>query len=70
MSSNNTCDTKSAISFSSSSSLTDSIEYVAALIGLGYNQKTADKIIRSLLEENPTLTIEDLIKESLKNLNK
>jgi len=43
---------------------------IAALIGLGYNQKTADRITRSLLEENPNLSIEDLIKESLKNLNK
>lgn len=53
-----------------SESFTVKDDAVAALIGLGYNQKTADKIIRSLLEENPTLTIEDLIKESLKNLNK
>lgn len=43
---------------------------VAALIGLGYNQKTADKIIRTLLEKNPSLTLENLIKESLKTLNK
>jgi len=43
---------------------------VAALMGLGYNQKTADKIIRSLLEENSSLSLEDLIKESLKSLNK
>lgn len=54
----------------SSETFTIKDDAVAALIGLGYNQKTADKIIRSLLEENPTLTIEDLIKESLKNLNK
>lgn len=54
----------------SSETFTVKDDAVAALIGLGYNQKTADKIIRSLLEENPTLTIEDLIKESLKNLNK
>jgi len=43
---------------------------VAALIGLGYNQKTADRITRSLLEDNPKLSIEELIRESLKNLNK
>ena len=43
---------------------------IAALIGLGYNQKTADRITRSLLEENPKLSIEELIRESLKNLNK
>lgn len=54
----------------SSETFTIKDDAVAALIGLGYNQKTADKIIRSLLEENANLTIEDLIKESLKNLNK
>ena len=43
---------------------------IAALIGLGYNQKTADSVTRSLLEENSELSIEDLIKESLKKLNK
>jgi len=43
---------------------------IAALIGLGYNQKTADKIIRNVLSENPKISLESLIKESLKNLNK
>lgn len=43
---------------------------VGALLGLGYNQKTAEKIIRNLLDENPTFTLEELIKESLRNLNK
>ena len=43
---------------------------IAALIGLGYNQKTADKIIRNILSENPKISLESLIKESLKNLNK
>lgn len=43
---------------------------IAALIGLGYNQKTADKVTRSLTEESPSLSLEDLIKESLKTLNK
>ncbi len=43
---------------------------IAALIGLGYNQKTADKIIRNVLSENPKISLEGLIKESLKNLNK
>ncbi len=42
---------------------------VAALIGLGYNQKTAELTTRKLLEQNPSLSIEDLIKESLKKLN-
>lgn len=43
---------------------------VAALIGLGYNHKTADNITRNLIEENSEISLEDLIKESLKKLNK
>ncbi len=43
---------------------------VTALIGLGYNQKTADKITRDILEGNPSISLEDLIKEALKNLSK
>ena len=54
----------------SSSTFTVKDDAVAALIGLGYNQKISDKAIRSLLESNSTLSLEDLIKESLKNLNK
>ena len=42
---------------------------IAALIGLGYNQKTAELTTRAILEKNPSLPIEDLIKESLKKLN-
>lgn len=43
---------------------------VAALTGLGYNQKAADRIIRNILESNPDLSIEDLIKEALVLMNK
>ncbi len=43
---------------------------ITALIGLGYNQKTADKITRDILENNPSISLEDLIKEALKNLSK
>ena len=43
---------------------------VAAIVGLGYNYKTADKLVRDLLVQNPSLSLEDLIKESLKNLTK
>jgi len=43
---------------------------IAALVGLGYNQKTADKVTRSLLDENSSFSLEDLIKESLKTLTK
>ncbi len=53
-----------------SGSFTVKDDAVAALIGLGYNQKVADKSIRTLLEKNPTYTLEELIKESLKSLNK
>jgi Holliday junction DNA helicase RuvA len=42
---------------------------IAALIGLGYNQKTADKIIRAILGEEPNITLEELVKKGLMNLN-
>lgn len=54
----------------SSETFTIKDDAIAALIGLGYNQKTAEKVIRSLVEENSSYGLEDLIKESLKNLNK
>ena len=54
----------------SASTFTVKDDAVAALVGLGYNQKIADKAIRSLLESNSSLSLEDLIKDSLKNLNK
>jgi len=54
----------------SSNTFTVKDDAVAALIGLGYNQKIADKVIRDLLTENSSLCLEDLIKESLKSLNK
>lgn len=60
----------------SSDSLVSSKSYsvkndaIAALIGLGYNQKTADSVTRALLDENSMISLEELIKESLKKLNK
>ncbi|AFH48027.1 Holliday junction resolvasome DNA-binding subunit [Ignavibacterium album JCM 16511] len=45
-------------------------EAVLALTTLGYNQKVAEKIVRDLLNENPTLSLEDLIRKSLSELNK
>ena len=42
---------------------------VTALVNLGYNQKTAEKAIRKILDENKSVSIEDLVKESLKILN-
>jgi Holliday junction DNA helicase RuvA len=45
-------------------------EALLALTTLGYNQKVADKIVRDLLSSNPSLTLEELIKKSLAELNK
>ncbi|BDQ03793.1 Holliday junction branch migration protein RuvA [Ignavibacterium sp.] len=45
-------------------------EAVLALSTLGYNQKVAEKIVRELLNENPKLSLEDLIRKSLSELNK
>lgn len=45
-------------------------EAVGALTTLGYNSKTADKIIRDILSAEPDLSLEELIKKSLSSLNK
>lgn len=45
-------------------------EAVSALTTLGYNSKVADKIIRDILSAEPDLSLEELIKKSLSNLNK
>ncbi len=44
-------------------------EAVAALTTLGYNAKTAEKVIRDILSEEQNPTIEDLIKKALGKLN-
>lgn len=44
-------------------------EAVSALTTLGYNSKTADKVIRDILVENANISLEDLIKKALGNLN-
>jgi Holliday junction DNA helicase RuvA len=44
-------------------------EAVSALATLGYNSKTADKVIRDILVENANISLEDLIKKALGNLN-
>ncbi len=46
------------------------MDAVVALTQLGYNQKNAEKTVRLILEENPDIILEDLIKESLSNFNK
>ena len=53
-----------------STAITIKDDAVAALTALGYNLKTADRIVRDQIGKNPSITLEDLIKESLKNLNK
>lgn len=42
---------------------------VAALLNLGYNQKTAERVIRAIMDRSPNISIEDLIKEALVSLN-
>jgi Holliday junction DNA helicase RuvA len=44
-------------------------EAVSALSTLGYNSKTADKVVRDILLENANITLEELIKKALGNLN-
>lgn len=46
--------------------LTD--EAVAALVMLGFSQMPAQKVVRKVIEINPQLTIEQVIKQSLKLL--
>jgi Holliday junction DNA helicase RuvA len=45
-------------------------EAVAALITLGYNLTTAEKAINKILSENPDCGLEELIKQSLQELNR
>lgn len=42
---------------------------VAALMNLGYNQKVADRTVRAIIDRNPNISIEDLVKEALAVLN-
>ena len=43
---------------------------ILALTQLGYNQKIAEKAIRSILDSEPDSTLENLLKDSLAFLNK
>lgn len=43
---------------------------IAALTTLGYNQKNAEKVIRDILMENPSIPLEDLVRQALSHLNK
>jgi len=55
------------VSFSKSSVPSDAI---AALVNLGYNQKVAERMVRAISDKSPDISIEELIKEALVNLNK
>jgi Holliday junction DNA helicase RuvA len=43
-------------------------EALTALITLGFNPKTAEKTISTLCEENPSATVEEIVKQALKKL--
>lgn len=47
---------------------TQKIEALSALEVLGFTKKQSEKIIDKLLVDNPTLSVEQLIKNALKNL--
>lgn len=42
---------------------------VIALTTLGYNQKTAEKIVRDLMSSSPELSLEEIIKSALSAMN-
>jgi Holliday junction DNA helicase RuvA len=42
---------------------------ITALVNLGYNQKTAERIVRAITDKVPNISIEELIREALLNLN-
>lgn len=42
---------------------------IAALVNLGYNIKTAEKVVRNIMNTKTSATIEDVIKEALAELN-
>ena len=45
-------------------------EAVSALTTLGYNSKIAENLIRNILQNQPALSLEELIKKALGELNK
>lgn len=44
-------------------------EAIAALASLGYNQRAAEKLVRELLDVDPNLKLEDLLKQALKKMS-
>lgn len=45
-------------------------EATLAMVSLGYNQKIAEKIVNEILDADPAITIEELLKRALKSLGK
>ena len=45
-------------------------EAVSALSTLGYNSKIADNVVRNILQSQPALSLEELIKKALGELNR
>ncbi len=45
-------------------------EAVSALSTLGYNSKIADNVVRNILQTQPSLSLEELIKKALSELNR
>jgi len=43
-------------------------EALSALVMLGFNQQASQKVIDKILAENPQLSVEQLVKESLKQI--
>lgn len=43
-------------------------EALTALITLGFNQKSAEKVVGSLCDENPSASVEEIVKQALKKL--
>ena len=45
------------------------LDAVTALTQLGYNQKTAERTVRTILDTNSDVSLEELVKNSLSHLN-
>jgi Holliday junction DNA helicase RuvA len=42
---------------------------ISALVNLGYNQKVAERMVRAIIDKQPDVSIEELVKEALLSLN-
>jgi len=59
-----------SFSISDGNDFTIKKDAILALTQLGYNQKVSEKAVRDILDSNPDLTLEKLLKNSLAELNK